>query len=464
MLKQLRIQNFKIWEDTGKIGMAPLTLFFGANSSGKSSIGQFLMMLKQTTESQDRKSVFSPGGANSAVQLGSYQDMVFGHNLDNRIKFSYKWSMPDQLIIETPKPDAKTFQGDELRFFGSVDFSGKRAVVSQMRYTIFNDHDTSLLVNYKKRKDRNEYSLSADQIKLVRHRGRGWALKDTLQFYGFPKEVSSYYQNADFVRDLNLEHEKLFDSISYLGPLRAKASRVFFWNGDTPDSVGYIGEESIAAILAAADRKISYGPRQRAKKFHEVIANQLHKMGLVEEFKVRAISQSRRQYEVKVRTWGADEMVDLLDVGVGVAQVLPVLIQCFFAPANSIVIMEQPEIHLHPKAQAALADVMIDAINARENGKDRNIQLIVETHSEHFLRRLQRRIAEDSNLKQNQVAAYFADTSNPSAKLKTLELDKYGNILNWPNGFFGDEMGDIFAQAKTALTRRIADKEQNKEN
>ena len=59
MLRQLRIQNFKGWKDTGTISMAPITLFFGANSSGKSSIEQFLMMLKQTMESSDRKAVFS---------------------------------------------------------------------------------------------------------------------------------------------------------------------------------------------------------------------------------------------------------------------------------------------------------------------------------------------------------------------------------------------------------------------
>ncbi|MDQ6950092.1 MAG: AAA family ATPase, partial [Mariprofundales bacterium] len=77
MLKELRIQNFKGWKDTGSIQMAPITLFFGANSSGKSSIGQFLMMLKQTIESSDRKSVFYPGGKNSVVKLGSYREMVF---------------------------------------------------------------------------------------------------------------------------------------------------------------------------------------------------------------------------------------------------------------------------------------------------------------------------------------------------------------------------------------------------
>lgn len=62
MLKELRIQNFKGWKDTGTIRLAPISLFFGANSSGKSSIGQFLIMLKQTVESQDRKAVFYPGG------------------------------------------------------------------------------------------------------------------------------------------------------------------------------------------------------------------------------------------------------------------------------------------------------------------------------------------------------------------------------------------------------------------
>jgi AAA15 family ATPase/GTPase len=97
MLKQLRIQNFKGWKDTGHIRMSPITLFFGANSSGKSSIGQFLMMLKQTVESSDRKSVFYPGGKNSAVQLGSFQEMIFQHNIENKISFEYEWILPHKI-------------------------------------------------------------------------------------------------------------------------------------------------------------------------------------------------------------------------------------------------------------------------------------------------------------------------------------------------------------------------------
>ena len=77
MLQNLRIQNFKGWKDTAGIRMAPITLFFGTNSSGKSSISQFLMMLKQTVESSDRKAVLYLGDKNSAVQLGSFQEMIF---------------------------------------------------------------------------------------------------------------------------------------------------------------------------------------------------------------------------------------------------------------------------------------------------------------------------------------------------------------------------------------------------
>lgn len=116
--------------------------------------------------------------------------------------------------------------------------------------------------------------------------------------------------------------------------------------------------------------------------------------------------------------------------------------------------MEQPELHLHPSAQAALADVMIKAITARENSKPRNIQLIIETHSEHLLRRFQRRIAEQ-NLPQDHFAAYFANNDVSPAHLEPLEVNLFGEIVNWPKNFFGDMNGDIFAQTSAALQRQI---------
>jgi predicted ATPase len=191
------------------------------------------------------------------------------------------------------------------------------------------------------------------------------------------------------------------------------------------------------------------------RSFQKTIMEELRKMELIEDFKVQEISEQRQEYEVKIKTKGSNDWVDLPDVGFGISQVLPVLVQCFYAPPGSSILMEQPEIHLHPSAQSALADVMIDVINSGENSARRNIQLIIETHSEHFLRRLQRRIAEDDSL-QDKVSAYFADITKSPAKLEPLDIDLSGNITNWPKNFFGDMIGDVIAHDEKAMEKRIA--------
>ena len=466
MLKRLRIHNFKGWKDTGAIHMAPITLFFGANSSGKSSIGQFLMMLKQTVESPDRKAVFYPGGKNSAVQLGSYQEMVFHRDPENMIVFDYQWSLPSPLKVKDPL-SGKSFSGEALDFQAEVGLSDTHQHtlnVARFSYQLLSkDDEESFRVGLDMQADKKtEYKATAEKYNLIRQKGRPWSFKGTVRFYGFPDEMVAYHQNADFVQDLTLTHEKLFRSLSYLGPLRTKAERLYSWTGMEPESVGYAGENTVAAILAARNRKISLGYKRPAKPFEEIIAIKLKEMSLIEEFRVNPISEQRQEYEVKVRTKGSKDWVDLPDVGFGVSQVLPVLVQCFYAPPGSIILMEQPEIHLHPNAQSALADVMIDVINSKENGSDRNIQLIIETHSEHFLRRLQRRIADDT-VPQEKVSAYFANIAKTPATLEPLQIDIFGNIQNWPENFFGDEMGDITEQAKAAMKKRMLQSTENLE-
>ena len=454
MLKTLRIQNFKGWKDTGTIRMAPISLFFGANSSGKSSIGQFLMMLKQTVELSDRKAVFYPGGKNSAVQLGSYQEMVFHRDPANKIAFEYLWSLPEALKFKDPL-SGHSFSGDSLSFQAEVglgDNEQQSLVVEKLKYQLMKSEKQSLSVELSQKEGSKEYQVTPEQYPLVRKKMRAWALKDVVRFYGFPDEAVAYYQNAEFVQVLNFEQEQLFKSISYLGPLRSKGDRVYTWSGHAPESVGASGENTIAAILSARSRKISFGYKRPAKPFEEVIALKLKEMGLIESFTVDQISE--QLYKVKVCAKGSKDGVDLPDVGFGVSQVLPVLVECFYAQPGSIILMEQPEIHLHPSAQSALADVMIDVINSRENGVNRNIQLIIETHSEHFLRRLQRRIAEDV-VSQEKVSAYFANVTKRPATLDPLQIDMFGSIKNWPENFFGDEMGDITGQANAAMKKRI---------
>lgn len=457
MLKELRIQNFKGWKDTGTIRLAPISLIFGANSSGKSSIGQFLMMLKQTAESQDRKAIFYPGSKNSAVQLGSFREMVYQRKLENVISFGYEWNTLQKLKFRDTLSQ-KNYTADTIVYNAKVgaDTDSDMLRVEELSYHLKEGQSSVLKVGMRPSdKKAGQYEVNSEEYQLIRNPGRVWYPSPPVRFYGFPDEVVNYYKNSEFVQSLNLAQEQLFKSIFYLGPLRIKTERLYTWGGITPESVGFSGELTIAALLASKNRRISLGYKKRAKPFEEIIAASLESMGLIDDFRVKKIAENRQEYEVNIRTKGSKDWVDLPDVGFGISQVLPVLVQCFYAPRGSIIIMEQPEIHLHPKAQSALADVIIDVINSKENGEDREIQVIIETHSEHFLRRLQRRIAENTITK-DRVAAYFANIDKIPPSLDPLKIDTFGNIENWPPDFFGDEMSDITAQAKAAVKKRIA--------
>jgi len=167
---------------------------------------------------------------------------------------------------------------------------------------------------------------------------------------------------------------------------------------------------------------------------------------MIDSFAVEEIASGTDLYELRVTVSGGKTRVSVTDVGFGVSQVLPVLVQVFYAPSRSSVILEQPEIHLHPAAQSELGDVLLAAV------KDNGVQLLVETHSEHLLRRLQRRIAE-GEIDDEDVALYFVETRSGRSKIFELTVDQYGNIINWPAEFFGDEIGDLSAMTEAAVRR-----------
>ncbi|MCD6327311.1 DUF3696 domain-containing protein [bacterium] len=461
MFTHLRIKNFKAWRDTGDIRLAPLTVFFGTNSSGKSSISQFLLMLKQTAQSADRKRVLIPSDKDMPINLGGYRDMVHGHADDERIAFRLGWELPTRMVLKDVRSDEK-FSGDSIRFSAEIGLpAGKRedVVIHSMQYELGNLSEKGLELGMKlktsKSPGKDQYELVHSGYNPVRKEGRVWPLPSPIHFYGFPAEVMAYYQNAGFVGDLAFALEQRLRLMSYLGPLRDYPRRQYPYMGETPEDVGRQGEQSISAILAARERFIRPGKYKSRKSFQVLIASWLENMGLIGSFDVKPIVPDGRLYEVVVKTPMTEAHVNLTDVGFGVSQVLPVLVQCFYAPSDSVIIMEQPELHLHPSVQASLADLFIETIQARENGKDRNIQLLVESHSEHFLIRLQRRIAE-GNISREKVAIYFCKPTRLGAEMKTLELDVLGNITNWPKDFFGDRFTDMAEMTKAGAARRMA--------
>jgi hypothetical protein len=298
-----------------------------------------------------------------------------------------------------------------------------------------------------------KYALTneGDGIHFTRTLGRAWDLPAPVKFYGFPDQVYAYYQNAGFLADLQLAFENLFKGLYYLGPLREFPQRHYSWKGSEPADMGRRGERVVDALLASRQNGayISPGYKRKKQTLEERVAHWLKELGLIHDFRVQRIAEGNNLYEVRVKKTPASADVLITDVGFGVSQILPVLVLCYYVPEGSIILLEQPEIHLHPSVQSGLADVFIDAV------RNRNVQIIVESHSEHLLRRLQRRVAEQT-VKPEDTALYFSEIDNDGSKLTALEVDLFGRIKNWPKDFFGDEFGEMAAITKAAMLRKQA--------
>ena len=290
---------------------------------------------------------------------------------------------------------------------------------------------------------------SSTDFAFIRNLGRAWPLPGPIKSHAFPDQARTYYQNAGFLSDLEAAYEAALDAVFYLGPLREFPKRDYLWARSRPSDVGQRGERAIDAILAAteAGEKRNLRPRARLLPFQQMIASLLRDMGMVESFTVEEIALGSNRWQARVRTRPDASEVLLTDVGFGVSQVLPVVTLLQYVPEGATVILEQPEIHLHPLAQAGLADVIIQAATHRR------VQVILESHSEHLLLRLQRRTAEQM-ISSDDVKLYFCDSPGGFSTLTPLEVDLLGRILNWPDKFMGDAFTET-AQAERARLERM---------
>ncbi|AKI98578.1 AAA ATPase-like protein [Archangium gephyra] len=450
MFTQLRIQNFKAWKDTGNIRLAPLTVFFGPNSSGKTSLLQLLLLLQQSEQSSDRKRTLNFGDSHSVVDLGVYPEMVFRHEPQRRLRFAFKWRVLGAQEDETERP-YKVPQGTMAAFKASIgpvrDGSGPLGL-DFFQYSVCVPSQKPFTIRVQRDEVAGGYELSSRGLDFQNTPEISGGLSSPVRFYGFPREV-----DEEAVDDLEFSLEEQLDAIHYLGPLRELPARYYSWSGEATEGVGIRGERSVEALLAGMERTLRRGDGAPVR-FGALIADWLVRMQLLDSFEVKRIAPSRRDYEVLVRSRGGAETVNLIDVGFGISQILPVLVQAFYVERESTILLEQPELHLHPSAQSSLADLFIDAIQMREDALPRNIQFLVESHSEHFLRRLQRRIAEGV-LTPDQTALYFCKPGPEGSTIEELKLDEFGNISNWPENFFGDEVGDLSAMAKAAMKRQL---------
>jgi len=431
VIQRLQLRNFKSWREAD-IEFGSITIFFGANSSGKTALLQFLLLLKQTVEHPDPTIPLFWGDERSLVDLGGYLDAIHRHDPARRLEWQLCWGT-------NKKIELSTITVSQLVYHAAVAYKGNQAIVEQVEYT-FSGVQVGL------RRSREAYEVFCDGYELKRTRGQPAKITSPVKCYGFPEQAVARYQNADFLARLGLEFTRLFESVYYLGPLREYPRRQYRWAGAKPRDVGFRGELAIDALIASPQmgKTVRRKGRKGSQTVQEAVAEQLRQMGLIAQFRLHEIAPESRIYEVRLQRTPDSPEVAFTDIGFGVSQVLPVITLCYYVPERSIVILEQPEIHLHPAVQMALADAIIDAV------KTRSIQVIIESHSEHFLLRLQRRIAE-KELTPNDARLYFCELKRGESRLTPLQVDRGGNILNYPPDFFGDPLQETLERRKAAL-------------
>lgn len=437
MITSLALKNFKGWKKA-HLPLGRITVLFGTNSSGKTSILQSLLLLKQTAEGYDRSRPLHFGEQEKdLIELGSFEETVYGHSLKNEIGIELAWKP------ETPVDIGPGIQAEKIGYKGCFKSADEQVMMTHLKYTA---NEFTIEINREKN---GTYSAVAKGIKSTGSK----AIGPPESCYGIPHKATTYFKGL-FPLEFSHQFESLMKSIRYLGPLRQPPGRVYPWSGSRPDSVGLKGEYAVQAMLAALKEKRTVVRRGRIMpqiKLHEEARRWMDRLGVADDIELLPLDgDGGRLYETKMRIKGTAYDASLADVGVGVSQVLPVIVQLYFAPYGSLLLFEQPEIHLHPSVQAALADLFIEATETMGH------QVIIESHSEHFLVRMQRRIAEatTSIASRDNIKLFVCSIEKKASVAKELEMDEYGKIHNWPEDFFGDTLGDREAIMREIIRRR----------
>lgn len=476
MFNSLTIDNFKGFSKPHTMKLAPITLIYGPNSSGKSSIIQALMLLKQSiTRPSENGGLASTG---EYVDLGTYSSMVNNHDTSRDIRFSVEY-----------KPCHSVTNGFSFalgNFFGNShnrthDFiyslSGKECKNKNESFTYLKKISSKVTTKGNKtpildldlvsdlannesgnfikrvvraRTYRFSSSVARDSVAsfITRRIGvKGFdanpKLKtvDEIHFrselnFSTPSSVSidGELKDADgltiaisnaIASDISKELQDKFNTISYLGPLRIHPARLYAPKGDQSGSVGKSGENA-ARLIYEKSPEISDKINSWFEQFE--IPYKLTAVDIGTEITGSVISLQLEDLRTGV-------IVGPSDVGFGIGQLLPILVEGVVRK-DSTICVEQPEIHLHPRLQAHLANFMIDTA--------KNNQWIIETHSESLILRIQNKI-KDKTLSPNDVSIIYVEATPLGSRVLEIPMDRDGDFMvDWPDGFFDERFKEVF--------------------
>lgn len=423
-ISSIRLLNFRNWTDAHwekGIVLKPITLVLGRNSAGKTSILQPLRMLKQTIEATDAGTyLLLDGTKQDGVNLGSYSDVVNGHDEKREMGVGI------DLLESGISVDVRFKQVDERPVIDSLVYriKGERVEVT--------------------RGPNAAYQLSSPRFRLPNWDGSNTVHVPKKEVYD-PGRAIEFSEQAlkdlgsfgETVRGAMVALKKGFEAFHFLGPLRPPPAREVTWSQQDPTRLGSNGSETVQAL-------ISNETGRNKGTLKQAVSYWLKRLDLADSIDVSRVGRTLL-YQIEVVRNG--NRSNIVDVGFGVSQVLPVIVLLHFVPEGSVILCEDPEAHLHPMAQAELATMFVEV------AKNRRLQVLVETHSEYLFRRLQY-LMSDEQLRPEECALYYVKREAPAAQLTVLEPNQFGQLANWPPFFFGDAMGETERQVRKIIDRK----------
>jgi predicted ATPase len=488
MIKSLNLENFQGMTEAHSIRFAPITLVFGPNSSGKSSLIRSLLLLKQSVDfgNSSYQELEFQGGA---IDLASFENVINGHNLDKTLTVGISSD-----VHNTGLPPGRNLMrqimAQLLDILDSVEFVSKSTYEGLESSTLvfhFKNEFLPIRIEVPESWQDNSpavglripqefFQLSADSIQTLNGiyssfmfsaerpdhfddddefsaflkrnelpESDDWISElRPVQFRGifpvFPLRVADQDDDSYTLNRVATIWEALFriarvsisrslDLVRHVPPLREIPERLLVVDASSPSTQSKALDKKVSAWIERLTdgryslQNIEFKPTQ---------------VGFMGSLRARLLIENKTNTQVSFK-----------DVGVGLSQVLPI-VEVLLDNASRIhtsnrversVVIEQPELHLHPKMQAELMELFIETVTSENN----RVQVIAETHSESMILRLQKRIREGS-LDPSKVSILYAETSQDGFNtIRELALDKHGEFIeDWPLSFSDVRVKEIF--------------------
>lgn len=405
-IDKLIIANFKGIADREEFEIRPITIFCGPNSSGKSSCIHALAAMAQTVKLSASQVPVVLDDEYAQVHLGRFKDVVHTQKIADSFSLGVGISKASHMFARSKE---ETEEEPSLQI--EIEFKAKSA--AQEIY--INSASMQLgKTNYKFNKkpaSGTELDITKNGEKLdfsaVSNGRLGLRPLMTFEEGKEPTKeaIDAFIMSESMSQNLNRELRRTL----YLGPFRQGPLRMYPTRGSQPTEVGAAGEAAVPMLANEFSKSKTKHPNLQR------ISDWIGRMKLGKKVEVVPVAKTDL-FDLSV-TLEDGAKLSIPDLGYGVSQVLPVLVQCSFAPKGATLLFEQPELHLHEGAARHLASIFVDVV------REKSAHILAETHSPHLFVEIIRQV-KAGNLDASDVILYDVSRKNGKSSFRRVEIEK----------------------------------------